>query len=41
LCDARLRKVGKQVLQDEYLLFSRHKAIYDQIRYLDAGGRAA
>ncbi|HEV3082549.1 MAG TPA: ATP-binding protein [Gemmataceae bacterium] len=32
-------KASKQVLQDEYLLFSRHKAIYDQIRYLDAGGQ--
>jgi signal transduction histidine kinase len=32
-------KANKQTLQDEYLLFSRHKAIYDQIRYLDHGGQ--
>jgi signal transduction histidine kinase len=30
---------GKQELQDEYLLFSRRRAVYDQIRYLDADGR--
>ena len=29
---------NKQALNDEYLLFCRHKALYDQIRYLDANG---
>jgi signal transduction histidine kinase len=29
---------SKQQLQDEYLLFCRHRAVYDQIRYLDATG---
>jgi len=29
----------KQSLAKEYILFSRHKKIYDQIRYLDATGR--
>jgi signal transduction histidine kinase len=29
---------GKQELQDEYVLFCRQKALYDQIRYLDASG---
>jgi signal transduction histidine kinase len=29
---------GKQELQDEYLLFCGRRAVYDQIRYLDADG---
>jgi signal transduction histidine kinase len=33
------RQASKQELQGEYLLFCRHKGLYDQIRYLDATGQ--
>jgi signal transduction histidine kinase len=32
-------RASKRSLQDEYLLFCRQKAIYDQIRYLDETGQ--
>ena len=33
------RRPGKGKLRQEYLLFSRSKRIYDQIRYIDETGR--
>jgi signal transduction histidine kinase len=30
---------GQEELQEEYLLFCRQRAVYDQIRYIDADGR--
>jgi signal transduction histidine kinase len=33
------RAGSKQELQDEYVLFCRHRGVYDQIRFLDNDGR--
>jgi signal transduction histidine kinase len=33
------RDTTRKELQDEYVLFCRHKGLYDQIRYLDLTGR--
>jgi signal transduction histidine kinase len=33
------RQRRKETLEREYLLFCRHRALYDQVRYLDTAGR--
>jgi signal transduction histidine kinase len=35
------RAASRQAIEDEYLLFCRHRAMYDQIRYLDRQGNEA